>query len=211
MRLAAGMRTRFAASSRTTAQSFTPTVTRCWARCTTRRTRCRKPFCGPGAGCRSLGGRSSLRTWLYRIATNTCLDAIAGRPKRVLPVDYGPPTTPTAEAVEPLVESVWVEPYPDETLGLKGGYVTPRGSLRAAGGPEACVHRGAPAPAGDTAGGIDPARGARFPAREVSEWLKTTVAAVNSALQRARKSVEERLPEQSQQATLRSLGDERDA
>src|SRR5919108_4479250 len=39
-------------------------------------------------------GRSSLRTWLYRIATNVCLDAIARRPKRVLPVDYGPPTDP---------------------------------------------------------------------------------------------------------------------
>src|SRR5215207_4182748 len=39
-------------------------------------------------------GQSSLRTWLYRIATNVCLDLIAKRPKRVLPIDYGPPTPP---------------------------------------------------------------------------------------------------------------------
>src|SRR5499427_8499434 len=52
-------------------------------------------------------GRSSLRSWLYRIATNTCLDVIAHRPKRVLPVDYGPPTDPHAGPGVPVVESVW--------------------------------------------------------------------------------------------------------
>src|SRR4051794_6869766 len=57
--------------------------------------------------------RSSLRTWLYRIATNACLRAIERRPQRVLPVDYGPASDPHDAPVEPLVESVWVEPYPD--------------------------------------------------------------------------------------------------
>jgi RNA polymerase sigma-70 factor, ECF subfamily len=47
--------------------------------------------------------RSSLRTWLYLIATNVCLDAIARRPRRALPVDYGPPSDPTGEIGEPLV------------------------------------------------------------------------------------------------------------
>ena len=73
-------------------------------------------------------GRSSLRTWLYRIATNACLDAIARRPKRVLP-DRLRPTAPGGDpnesAGEPLVESVWVEPYPDETLALGDGYAAP--------------------------------------------------------------------------------------
>src|ERR671911_3021199 len=45
-------------------------------------------------------GQSSLRTWLYRIATNVCLDALAGRPKRVLPIDYGPPTPPRDGVLE---------------------------------------------------------------------------------------------------------------
>src|SRR5215217_395315 len=63
-------------------------------------------------------GRSSVRSWLYRIATNTCLDLIGRRPKRVLPIDYAPPTDPHAGPGEPVVESVWVEPYPDERLGI---------------------------------------------------------------------------------------------
>ena len=63
-------------------------------------------------------GRSSLRSWLYRIATNTSLDAIERRPKRVLPVDYGPAADPHGGVGEPVVESVWIEPYPDETLGI---------------------------------------------------------------------------------------------
>src|SRR6266508_2128308 len=67
-------------------------------------------------------GRSSLRSWLYTIATNTCLNAIARRPKRVLPIDYGPPADPHGGPGEPLIESVWVEPYPDEQLGLADGY-----------------------------------------------------------------------------------------
>ena len=71
-------------------------------------------------------GRSSLRSWLYRIATNTCLNVIEKRPKRVLPIDYGPAADPHDGPGEPLVESVWVEPYPDETLGLEDGLPRPR-------------------------------------------------------------------------------------
>src|SRR3954454_21387921 len=70
-------------------------------------------------------GRSSLRSWLYKIATNTCLDVIGRRPKRVLPIDYGPAADPHDGTGEPLVESVWVEPYPDETLGIEDGYAAP--------------------------------------------------------------------------------------
>src|SRR5262245_37609542 len=70
-------------------------------------------------------GRSSLGTWLYRIATNACLDTIARRPKRVLPIDHGPPTAPTFDVGPPLVESVWVEPYPDDALGLHDGHAAP--------------------------------------------------------------------------------------
>src|SRR5881275_2406997 len=70
-------------------------------------------------------GRSSLRSWLYTIATNTCLNVIAKRPRRVLPIDYGPAADPHQGPGEPIVESVWVEPYPDEKLGLEDGYAAP--------------------------------------------------------------------------------------
>src|SRR3982750_3445925 len=70
-------------------------------------------------------GRSSLRSWLYRIATNTSLNAIEKRPKRVLPIDYGPASDPHGGPGEPLVESVLIEPYPDEPLGLDDGVASP--------------------------------------------------------------------------------------
>src|SRR5881409_122000 len=64
---------------------------------------------------RALGrfeGRSSLRSWLYTIATNTSLNLIAKRPKRVLPIDYGPATDPHDGPGQPVTESIWIEPYP---------------------------------------------------------------------------------------------------
>src|SRR5918992_4685066 len=71
-------------------------------------------------------GRGALRNWLYRIATNACLDALERRPKRVLPIDYAPPVDPGgSEPGTPLAESLWVEPYPDEIVGLDGGYAAP--------------------------------------------------------------------------------------
>jgi RNA polymerase sigma-70 factor (ECF subfamily) len=70
-------------------------------------------------------GRSSLRSWLYRIATNACLTAVERRPKRVLPIDHGPPADPHDHSGRPLVDSVWVEPYPDERLGLEDGRAGP--------------------------------------------------------------------------------------
>jgi RNA polymerase sigma-70 factor, ECF subfamily len=153
-------------------------------------------------------GHSSVSTWLYRIATNACLDAIARRPKRVLPIDHGPATNPL-DPGEPLVESVWIEPYPDERLGLEDGYATPEARYERREAVElAFIAALQHLPATQRAVLIL-REVLGFSAREVAEQLETTVASVNSALQRARKSVTERLPEQSQQATLRSVGDER--
>jgi RNA polymerase sigma-70 factor (ECF subfamily) len=160
-------------------------------------------------GLPAFGGRSSLRTWLYRIATNACMDAVARRPKRVLPVDYGPATAPTVEQhVQPLVESVWVEPYPDEALGLADGHAAPDARYEQREAVElAFIASLQHLPATQRAVLIlRDVLG--FSAREVAESLDTTVISVNSALQRARKTVAERLPERSQQETLRSLGDE---
>src|ERR687897_626661 len=71
-------------------------------------------------------GRGRLRNWLYRIATNACLDAVSRRPKRVLPIDYGPRVGAEGhQLAEPVAESLWVEPYPDAMLGLEDGYAGP--------------------------------------------------------------------------------------
>jgi RNA polymerase sigma-70 factor, ECF subfamily len=153
-------------------------------------------------------GRSSLRSWLYRIATNTCLDVISRRPKRVLPVDYGPPSDPHDGPGEPLVESVWVEPYPDETLGLEDGFAAPEARYERRESIELAFTAALQNLPANQRAVLILREVLGFSARETSEVLDTTVASVNSALQRARKAVEERNPEQSQQATLRSLGDE---
>jgi RNA polymerase sigma-70 factor (ECF subfamily) len=154
-------------------------------------------------------GRSSLRSWLYKIATNACLDAIQKRPKRVLPVDYASAADGSQPPGEPVVESVWIEPYPDERLGLEDGFASPDARYERREGVElAFIAALQHLPATQRAVLIL-REVLGFSAAEVSESLETTVASVNSALQRARKAVDERLPEQSQQATLRSLGDEK--
>jgi RNA polymerase sigma-70 factor, ECF subfamily len=153
-------------------------------------------------------GRSSLRSWLYRIATNTCLDVIARRPKRVLPIDYGPPADPHDGPGEPLVESAWVEPYPDERLGVEDGYAAPEARYEQRESVElAFIAALQHLPANQRAVLIL-REVLGFSAKEVAGTLDTTTASVNSALQRARKAVDERLPDESQQATLRSLGDD---
>ena len=154
-------------------------------------------------------GRSTLKSWLYRIATNASLDLISRRPKRVLPVDYGPPSRSSEDPGAPVVESVWIEPYPDRELGLWDGEPTPAARYEQRESIElafvaALQH-------------LPPRQRAvlilrevlGFSAREVAAALETTTASVNSALQRARATVEERQPQQSQQATVRELGDQR--
>jgi RNA polymerase sigma-70 factor (ECF subfamily) len=154
-------------------------------------------------------GRSSLRSWLYTIATNTCLTVIEKRPKRVLPIDYGPAADPHGGPGEPLVESVWVEPYPDEKLGVEDGFAAPEARYERRESVElAFIAALQHLPARQRAV-LVLREVLGFSAREVAETLETTVASVNSALQRARAAVDDRLPEQSQQATMRSLGDER--
>jgi len=153
-------------------------------------------------------GESSLRTWLHRIVTNVCLDAIARRPKRVLPIDYGSPTPPGGSATY-LPEGRWIEPYPDEALGIGDGAAAPEARYERREALELAFIA--------TLQHLPPRQRATlilrdvlgFSARETAEALDTTVASVNGAVRRARAAVEERLPDQSQQATLRALGDRR--
>jgi RNA polymerase sigma-70 factor (ECF subfamily) len=160
-------------------------------------------------GLHGFDGPRMLRPWLYKIATNTSLDTIARRPKRVLPIDHGPAADPHEGSGEPIVESVWIEPYPDETLGMEDGFAAPDARYEQRESVElAFVAALQHLPANQRAVLIL-REVLGFSAQEAAELFETTVASVNSALQRARKTVDERLPEESQQATLRSLGDQR--
>jgi RNA polymerase sigma-70 factor, ECF subfamily len=154
-------------------------------------------------------GRSSLRTWLYTIATNTCLQLVRRRPGRVLPREHGPSAAADTPVDPPLAETVWIEPYPEgdvtpaATAPSPGARYEERETLELA-FVAALQH-------------LPPRQRAvlllrevlDFSARETASLLETTVPSVNSALQRARRAVGARVPERSQQATLRELGDER--
>jgi RNA polymerase sigma-70 factor, ECF subfamily len=141
-------------------------------------------------------GRASLRAWLYRIATNACLDALAGRGRRLLPDQLGPPVFPSGDVVAEVRDDIaWLQPFPDrlrepaapsddqpdaravarETIELAFlaaiQHLPPR--QRAA-----LILR-------DVVG---------WPARQIADLLDSTVAAVNSSVQRARATLKERLP-----------------
>lgn len=153
-------------------------------------------------------GRSALRTWLYTIATNACLNQIARRPKRVLPIDYEPAVDGETPPGRPIVESVWIEPYPDETLGVEDGYATPDARYEQRESVELAFIAALQHLAANQRAVLILREVLGFSAKETAQMLETTVASVNSALQRARAAVEQRVPEQSQQATLRSLTDD---
>jgi RNA polymerase sigma-70 factor (ECF subfamily) len=153
--------------------------------------------------------RASLRSWLYSIATNVCLRMIERRPSRVLPIDYGPPSDPHGPLGPPLLESSWIEPYPDDQLGLQEGLAGPEARYEQREAVElafiaALQHLPARQRAvlilRDVLG---------FSGAEVADSLDTTPASIYSLLQRAHASLDDRLPERSQQATLQRLGDER--
>ena len=159
-------------------------------------------------GLGSFEGRSSLSSWLYRIATNNCLRLIERRPKRVLPIDYGPPADPHEALSAPLAESVWIDPYPDERLGIEDGLAAPDARYEQRESVElAFIAALQHLPARQRAVLIL-REVLGFSGDEVADVLDTTTTSVYSALQRAHKAVEERLPERSQQQTLRSLEDD---
>jgi RNA polymerase sigma-70 factor (ECF subfamily) len=145
-------------------------------------------------------GRSSLRGWLYRIATNVCLRMIERRPKRVLPVDYGPPADPHEAPEDAVAEPLWLEPYADDAPDAR---YEERESVELA-FVAALQHLPARQRAvlllRDVLG---------FAPAEIAAALDTSPASIYSALQRAHETVARRVPEQSQQATLREIGDER--
>jgi RNA polymerase sigma-70 factor (ECF subfamily) len=142
----------------------------------------------------TLEGRWSFRAWLYRIATNACLDVLARHPRRVLPHDVAPAADPNT-APPPAAELTWLDPYPDALLaGMASADAEPHAATVAKETIElaflAAIHHLPPRQRAafllsDTLG---------WPAKDVAAALETTVAAANSALQRGRATLRERLP-----------------
>ena len=128
-------------------------------------------------------GRAALRSWLYRIATNVCLDLLNGRERRARPMDMGPAQEPVIDNLHTLPEATWIQPIPDGLLVPEGDpaeVAVARETIRLA-FVAALQH-------------LPPRQRAtlilcevlHWKASEVAELLDTSVASVNSALQRAR-------------------------
>ncbi len=144
-------------------------------------------------------GRSSLRSWLYRIATNVCLDMLRSSERRARPMDLGPAREPVAANLNALPETTWLEPVPDALVVPDTDpalAAVTRDSVRLA-FVAALQH-------------LPPRQRAalilcevlQWKASEVADLLQTTVASVNSALQRARATLEERRVTGSPSTTL---------
>ncbi len=153
-------------------------------------------------GLPSFEGRSSLRSWLYRIATNASLDAIERRPKRVLPV-Y-PEDRPEGSR-----EPVWIEPLPDDLLEMEDAAAAPGARYEQRESVELAFVAALQHLPGNQRAALILREVLGFSAHEVADTLQTTSTAVHSAVQHARRRMDERLPDRSQQVTLRSLGDRR--
>jgi RNA polymerase sigma-70 factor (ECF subfamily) len=134
-------------------------------------------------------GRSSLRTWLYRIATNTCLDALSARSRRGLPVDLSPAGDPSQGWGEPLSEVTWLEPYPDHAVGLEDGRDSPDARYERRESVELAFVAALQHLRPNQRAVLILREVLGFSAQETADALETTVASVNSALQRARASM----------------------
>ena len=164
---------------------------------------------GAWRGLGGFEGRSPLRSWLYRIATNASIRVSQQRSRRMLAAEHGPASSSVHELGDPVVEAVFVEPYPDLELGHWSGYADPAARYDLLESVElAFVAALQELPATQRA--VLVLRDVlALPAADVAETLDTSIASVNSALQRARKTMDGRMGSVSQQATLRSLGVDR--
>jgi RNA polymerase sigma-70 factor, ECF subfamily len=146
-------------------------------------------------------GRSSLRSWLYSVVTHACLDAARRRGRRATPVDLGPASDHAIVDLAPRTDVAWLGPYPDAMLADARHEQREAVELAFV---AACQHL-----PGNQRAALLLFDVLGFSAAEIAEMMRTSRASVNSALQRARAVVAEKVPPRTQQQTLRELGDAR--
>lgn len=150
-------------------------------------------------------GRSTLRTWLYTVATRVCLDMVEARGRRALPVDLGPSSGHAVLDQPPRTDIAWLGPYPD--AGLPNGPAGPEARYEQREAVElafvaACQHL-----SGNQRAALLLFDVLGFTAAEIAAMMDTSTTSVNSALARARRILAKRLPGQTQQQTLRAIGE----
>jgi RNA polymerase sigma-70 factor (ECF subfamily) len=140
-------------------------------------------------------GRSALRSWLYRIATNVCFDMLSGRERRARPMDLGPAREPILENLNTLSEAIWIQPLPDSLVLANGDpadATVARETIRLAF--VAALQQLPP----KQRAALILCEVLHWQAAEAAELLDTTVASVNSALQRARATLADGEPAASE-------------
>jgi RNA polymerase sigma-70 factor (ECF subfamily) len=152
-------------------------------------------------------GRGSLRSWLYTVATRTCLDAVEARGRRALPVDLGPSSDRAVIGDAPPADVAWLGPYPD--ADLPDGPAAPAARYEQREAVELAFVAALQHLPGNQRAALLLFEVLGFSAAEIATTMATTTASVNSALQRARRIVAEKIPAPTQQQTLRELGDAR--
>ncbi|MBQ1047514.1 sigma-70 family RNA polymerase sigma factor [Micromonospora sp. C51] len=152
-------------------------------------------------------GRSSLRSWLYTVATRTCLDLMETRQRRAVPVDLGPSSRHPVLDAAPRTDVAWLGPYPD--AGLGDGRASPHARYEQREAVELAMVAALQHLPGNQRAALLLFDVLGFTAAEIATMMNTSTTSVNSALARARKIIAQRTPSRSQQQTLRKIDDGR--
>jgi RNA polymerase sigma-70 factor (TIGR02960 family) len=158
-------------------------------------------------GLPSFEGRSALGTWLYQISTHVCLRRISQRPRRMESPEHGPSFHTTADLGQMVAGPVWLEPLPgDEAAGPDDSHQDPADTLARRESVALAFVAALQHLPGTQRAVLMLREVLEYSAAEAAEMLGTSVASVNSALQRAQKTVKDRMPAVSQAAELQALG-----
>ena len=151
--------------------------------------------------------RGSLRSWLYTVATRTCLDLVEARGRRAMPVDLGPSSDHAVIGDVPRADLSWLGPYAD--AGLADCSAAPDARYEQREAVELAFVAALQHLPGNQRAALLLFEVLGFSAAEIAATMETSTASVNSALQRARAIVATKIPSRTQQHALRTIGDAR--